>query len=216
MPRPDLRVDIPKLSSWRSEVIGSKVHSTTPAHVVFEHGEVFKKAPLSQAGVRANARENKVYGLLKLECLLQESTLVLPSYGTELHKLTLNDITRFGGFLHLAMHVVRAVRRLHLVGYAHRDVKSCNILCDVAKKQVTLIDFEDAKLLTAELVDQDFCAVGFALMAVFERPEVLINTDVSGRKKLRTMFQSLFNGVEDQAANVLAELGAATEPDPIE
>jgi serine/threonine protein kinase len=79
--------------------------------------------------------EEEIVGVVLMEKLDRIST---PITGSQKHNL------------------IDQIKRLHELGYVHRDIHSGNVMVDSSTKNLKLIDYGSATLATAELIARDF------------------------------------------------------------
>lgn len=81
--------------------------------------------------------------------------------GQSLNEFASSNVADFITIFQTLMHVVRAVKVMHDMGYAHRDIKPGNILRRPGEHDWTLIDFGCAARIGAEPLHH----VGFSVVA---------------------------------------------------
>ena len=176
-----LCIKVPRSKKWQREILKGTVISSNNLTIVYkvtpklphELGDLFTKAPLNEAGALSIEKERRVFARLNLPFSFKEGCLTTPSFGTDLFSVMCENFNKprkeayseFGGPLHLALLLTKALDRLHAVGCCHGDVHNANLV--VEKDAATLVDFASVRKLNERNMQTDLAALGWVLLETF-------------------------------------------------
>jgi serine/threonine protein kinase len=172
-----LSIKVPRSKKWQREILKGTIISSNNLTIVYKLtpklGSLFTKAPLNEAGALSIEKERRVFARLNLPFSFKEGCLTTPSFGTDLFSVMCENFNKprreayseFGGPLHLALLLTKALERLHAVGCCHGDVHNANLVVD--EDVATLIDFASVGKLNERNKRTDLAALGWVLLETF-------------------------------------------------
>ena len=174
-----LCIKVPRTKKWQREIMKGTIVASNKLTIVYKlpHklGDLFTKAPLNEAGSISIENERRIYARLKLPFSFREGCLTTPSFGLDLFSVMCENFNKprkeayfeFGGPLHLAVLLTRALERVHAAGCCHGDVHNANLILDKSQDSATLIDFASARKLSDQNKRTDLAALGWVLLETF-------------------------------------------------